>query len=207
MKRREELLSHLTAVFEEEAARLGDQSRALARTEERFGSAAELTEQLQSSVPSNDRVTEFLEGVIQVNHVFSWRHAVGNAFLALPPALASFVAIASLGRMSEWPIVVGMVAFAFTWLMLMAAVRDALFGPRGRRWPRAAVLIAVSWVLVPGFTFALCLTFTRDWRSSLADAAQLLPMGLMAPALMFCWACALAVDLRTRLEWESLRID
>ena len=48
---REELLAHLTAIFEEEAARLGDEQAALERAAERFGDPAELTPELQQSVP------------------------------------------------------------------------------------------------------------------------------------------------------------
>ena len=51
---REELLAHVCDVFDQELARLGDAPAALARTQERFGQATELTEQLQASVPRSD---------------------------------------------------------------------------------------------------------------------------------------------------------
>jgi hypothetical protein len=207
LKRREELLAHLTAVFEEEAARLGDEQLALEQTEQRFGPPAELTVQLQESVPSNDRVTEFLEEAIGTTNALSWRHAVGGAIIALLPGAAGFLGILIHGRTWEWPIAAGMSAFAFAWLMLMAAVRDALFGPRGRSWLKVAVFGVASWVLIPLFTFALCLTFTGDWHSSLADGVRLLPVGLLTPAALACFSCALAVNLRARLEWESLQTD
>ncbi|MBI1831056.1 MAG: hypothetical protein HYR84_06365 [Planctomycetes bacterium] len=49
-KMREELLAHVTAVFEQEFAQLGDEQAALARTSERFGKPADLTQQLQDSI-------------------------------------------------------------------------------------------------------------------------------------------------------------
>src|SRR5580704_13914544 len=52
-KMREELLAHVCDVYDEEA-KLGDEQTALARTQERFGQAAELTGQLQASVPRGD---------------------------------------------------------------------------------------------------------------------------------------------------------
>src|SRR5262245_27787122 len=61
-KMREELLAHVVGVFEEEA-KLGDEPAALARTQERFGQAAELTGQLQASVPPSDRVERFAENL------------------------------------------------------------------------------------------------------------------------------------------------
>lgn len=48
---RQELLAHLSAAFEEERIRIGDERLALARAVGRFGDAAELTRELQASVP------------------------------------------------------------------------------------------------------------------------------------------------------------
>ena len=62
-KMREELLAHVTAVFEEEVARLGDERTALERTAQRFGNPAELTGQLQQSVPAIDAFEWFVDWV------------------------------------------------------------------------------------------------------------------------------------------------
>jgi hypothetical protein len=61
-KMREELLAHVGGVFEEEGARLGDERAALERTALRFGNPAEVTSQLQESVPAGDRIARFWEG-------------------------------------------------------------------------------------------------------------------------------------------------
>jgi hypothetical protein len=58
-KIREELLAHVTAVFEEEKAKLGQDQAALDRTAQRFGGASELTRQLQESVPRVDAWDRF----------------------------------------------------------------------------------------------------------------------------------------------------
>jgi uncharacterized membrane protein HdeD (DUF308 family) len=60
-KMREELLAHVTAVFEEERAKLPDDETALARTAQRFGAPAELTAQLQASVPALDVIDRLME--------------------------------------------------------------------------------------------------------------------------------------------------
>jgi ATP-dependent Clp protease ATP-binding subunit ClpC len=60
-KMREELLAHVVGVFEEESARLGERA-ALERTALRFGNPAEVTSQLQESVPAGDRIARFWEG-------------------------------------------------------------------------------------------------------------------------------------------------
>jgi hypothetical protein len=60
-KMREELLAHVSGAFEEEAAKLGDDRVALERTALRFGNAAEVTSQLQDSVPASDRFSKLWE--------------------------------------------------------------------------------------------------------------------------------------------------
>jgi hypothetical protein len=52
-KMREELLAHVVGAFEEEA-KLGDDRAALERTALRFGNPAEVTSQLQESVPAGE---------------------------------------------------------------------------------------------------------------------------------------------------------
>src|SRR5580765_3656460 len=61
-KMREELLAHVSGVFEQELAQLGDERMALERTARRFGTLVEVTSQLQDSVPTSDFVSRFWEG-------------------------------------------------------------------------------------------------------------------------------------------------
>ena len=61
-KMREELLAHVSTVFEEEAEKLGEERAALERTALRFGNPAEVTAQLQESVPASDGISRFWEG-------------------------------------------------------------------------------------------------------------------------------------------------
>jgi hypothetical protein len=53
---RQELLAHVSGVFEDELAQLGDERAALDRTAQRFGNPNELTEQLQESVGASDGI-------------------------------------------------------------------------------------------------------------------------------------------------------
>ena len=55
-KMREELLAHVSGVFEEEFAQLGDERAALDRTAQRFGNPNELTGKLQESVWASDAI-------------------------------------------------------------------------------------------------------------------------------------------------------
>jgi hypothetical protein len=59
---REELLAHVSGVFEEESAKLGEEQAALEQTALRFGNPTEVTVQLQESVPASDGFRRFWEG-------------------------------------------------------------------------------------------------------------------------------------------------
>src|SRR4051812_28661698 len=52
---RRELLAHLTAIYDEENARLGDETAALQAALARFGEPAQLTKELQETVPYVER--------------------------------------------------------------------------------------------------------------------------------------------------------
>src|SRR5262249_19674230 len=61
-KMREELLAHVVGVLEEEAAKPGPTQAAVERTARRFGNPAEVTGQLQGSIPASDVIVRFCEG-------------------------------------------------------------------------------------------------------------------------------------------------
>src|SRR5262249_23836678 len=102
---REELLAHVTAVFEEESAKLGDERVALERTGQRFGNADELTGQMQKSVPARDFRERFMGKVIFV--VVFWLvlfgagefpHGTGRTILDVGLAAVGVIFLADLLR-------------------------------------------------------------------------------------------------------------
>jgi hypothetical protein len=104
-KMREELLAHVVGVFEEQAARLGDDRAALERTARRFGNPAEVMSQLQESVPARDAVRRFCEGRPGEP---PWRTALRLAWMTGTFALAfvgfMFVVTSfAVGSVSVWP--------------------------------------------------------------------------------------------------------
>lgn len=78
LRMREELLAHLTAVYDEERARLGDDALALHQAVRRFGNPAELTRELQATVPAVERVLN--APVIGAG----WERRLGHWFLQRP---------------------------------------------------------------------------------------------------------------------------
>src|SRR6516165_2854036 len=104
-KMREELLAHVSAVFEEEVAKLGEERVALERTEQRFGNPAELTSQLQEAIPASDRIPRFLEDLAFRPGESTLRRAVRYALVTfLACGVVLLPAFFVQGRMNEWPI-------------------------------------------------------------------------------------------------------
>jgi hypothetical protein len=206
-KVREELLAHVSAVFDEELSSLGDERAALERAAQRFGNPGDLTSQLQESVPGSDRLAWFLERIFLGTGVSTLRLALRYAALALFPGALLLIAFFVQGRMAEWPIVVAVSVLAFVSVLLVEGMRDALFGPKGRSWRKAALVSVASWFLIPGVTFALCLIFSGEVRASLVEVLPLLPAALLTPAALISPAWAFAVEARTQQEWARLQID
>jgi hypothetical protein len=193
---REELLAHVAAIFEEEAARLDDEQAALERTAQRFGNPAELTGQLQMSVPRRDFLQRLLEGVAVRFAVLTF---IVGAVLFLP-------ALFLQGRMSEQPelfyfptlVLFYFPTLVFCFLLLVDWMWQALNdnGGMGRFWRRSAIAAVASWFIIPGMTFGLLLTLSGDVRSSLTDVLTLLPVSALAPVVFLL----LMVGFRSRVS-------
>jgi hypothetical protein len=125
---REELLAHVTAVFEEEVARLADEQAALARTAERFGNPAELTGQLQESVPTLDSVERLADRV------------------AFRPCEST------LRRAVRYTITVEVVALLLLSVMLLMLRRVVGGWPEDAPWHTGPVLLISGWL---GFTICI----------------------------------------------------
>src|SRR5262249_33715450 len=104
-KMREELLAHVVGVFAEEGARPSDDRAALGRTALRFGNPAELTSQLQESVPAGDAVRRYWEGrpgepALRTAMRLAW--VTGTFALALAVTLVAVGSFA-VGGVGTWP--------------------------------------------------------------------------------------------------------
>jgi len=181
-KMREELLAHVSAVFEEESVKLGEEQAALERTELRFGNPVELTSELQESVSAKDVILQFFESSTLRHSGSTFRRAVRNASVALFASTVLFLPpIFWQARMKEWPLVFAIPVFVFCLTLLADWMRQALNGPAGRSWFRATLVALGFWFLVPGETFAVLLTYSGDARASLMDMLPLLPVAVLTP--------------------------
>lgn len=185
---REELLAHVTAVFEEEVARLGDEQAALERTAQRFGNPDELTGQLLKSVPAKDAGERFMARIVLLT--VCWLVLFG------PGELPTFP-----GRFLLDFFLVG-VGFIF----LADLLRRAFSGLPGHSRRRAVLIAATSLLLFVGLLFS-ALTFWFDEWSKPKDVLNIfmlmavLTWGLVTPLL------ETAARFHAHLEWESLQIE
>jgi hypothetical protein len=207
-KMREELLAHVSGVFEEEAAKLGDELIALDRTSQRFGNPAELTGPLQESVPALDFTLCFVEDLTVGFGESTLRRAARWAMLVLA-TWGGFLltAIVVQGRMNEWPLVFVGPVFTFSLIVLADGMRHALYGPTGPTWPRAAVVAVASWLVIPGVTFGILLIYSGDVWTSLRDVRPLLWGGVLAPVTLAVPLYGVATAVRSHQEWERLPIE
>jgi hypothetical protein len=216
-KMREELLAHVTAVFEEEVARLADEQAALERTAQRFGNPAELTGQLQESVPALDSIQRFAERL--VDWVFvrprestlrrAVRYVIGMEVVTLT-LLLLFAGLLLLRGVGQWPsdalwytcpvlLVCGYMGF--TLCLLESSIRRLLGEQTVRSWLRLAL------VLVGSTAVAVALGFLAyEVSTKVAIWVSVFTVGLpVVPA----WALAHDFTARKRYdeEWASLQIE
>jgi len=81
---REELLAHLSAIYDQEQARLHDTTAALAAAVERFGDPRQLSREMESSLPSYERASHYVE------RWFGWRAPESASRFALRQATLTF---------------------------------------------------------------------------------------------------------------------
>ena len=166
---REELLSHLASIFEEEAERLGDEQNALGRAKQRFGDPRELSRQLEESVPRWDRCRSIMEGLGYQRDASVWHLAARHLlvtlliyavavliwvpiFVALKPAIAAVP-----GRHSEVVtilpavLVMALISAALSLLLspLPHTIGRLLYDRRLGRYSFVALCVLVSLLIFP----------------------------------------------------------
>ena len=149
---REELLSHLTGIYEEELARLGNPTVALRAAADRFGDPATLASELNETLPLAERATYF------INRSQGQRphESVPHYMLRLATGMTAFVAaffcclvLVALFLKDGWNVslilakpLIGILPFMFVDVFLLGLLyfklRDAICGaPWARKsWPR-----------------------------------------------------------------------
>jgi ATP-dependent Clp protease ATP-binding subunit ClpC len=215
-KMREELLGHVVGVFEEEAARLGDDRAALERTALRFGNPAEVTSELQESVPASDGIERFWEGRPGEP---TWRTAFRFAWVsgAVALVLAVFflvVAFLFVGWVSAWPCeafillfypVLALPVFLAGLIFLTDWMEKALYAPTGRSWIKFALSAAGSWLFM--LLWFAGVTWPADWDHWDWDHWLLIMGCAVVGAPGFTYGLAQSSIGRKRYDAEWARLD
>ena len=101
---REELLAHLSAIYDQELVRLHTPGATLKAAAERFGNPGELAEQLQAALPFHERIDFFVERWL------AWRAPESVAKYALRQSVLAFCILATV-----FPLLflgIGLISFA-----------------------------------------------------------------------------------------------
>jgi hypothetical protein len=218
---REELLAHLTAIFEEEVERLGDTQAARDQAARRFGNPRELTWQLQDTVSRWDRFA-------RLDEVGSFRgpqeSASGYAYRILSFAVAvcviSIVVFSPVafffGREDELRLrlyvvlCMGIFQIPLTSgiLMLANGMYRALYGmPSHRSWRMAIVYSLISMAFFPLLAFGNYWSLTGDLATSLVQLRFACYFAPLAPVLFTLMSKQSVKKMRCHEEWASLEIE
>jgi hypothetical protein len=231
LRMREELLAHLTGIYEAELARLGDEAAARAEAVRRFGDPAALTTELKESVSVGDRIDGWL------NMSLGWRapessarHTLRLAALLLvyllPLVLVSLIVTAK-GRAADptvpdsatllrgWGAVqlIGTVN-VFLLGVLYFRIRDSLHGALGSRRSllRVAGFAALFGVVILASVFGLYLAVFLDVGEAvtLLSTWETLAVSCVAaivlPAIAIAYARKLGPDEIRHTQWVTLEI-
>lgn len=215
-KMREELLAHVSSVFEEESARLGNEVDALARTGQRFGNAAELTTQLQASVPWNDKAAWYWENFFKKPGTSPLYRA---SRLALVTGAISFVLV-SLGFLFGEPQPMIVMAFITTifvvlslsWFLFLPLIdwlqRRLFILPRWS-WRKVAYLALASCMfLLPFWIIGQLITSVFHLGSSGPNPLPWLGLAAIITSVTFYYIARLAnEESRHYQEWANLPIE
>jgi hypothetical protein len=217
---REELLGHLTAVFEEETQRLSDVEAALEHARRRFGDPAELTRELQRTVPGWDRFGYYVEKQRYEPGESPW-HLAGKYLVMTLVMCAVMVlpaAITLWRRGRSWEIEMalqvvfglglnaGTLGFAAAYLPIR--IGRALYGDDRERspWAVAKYGLASAVAFVISF-FLFFLALPGDFNVVSRHFALLCCFAPAVPVLFCAMARKMADENRHEEEWASLDID
>jgi hypothetical protein len=212
-KMREELLAHVMAVFEEEAARLGDECTALERTGQRFGGAAELTGQLQAAVPASDALAGFMDRLWYFPGEPALRRASRRTLLLVGAFLPLYLLAVWWSWGSDWPtevwpllarVLLGVTILEFGFTYLAEGMRRALYGPDGRSRPRSILIAVATILLIP---VVVCVLDAGVMRWGPGDVLSILFVACSSLWALVALAGENAERLRSHQEWASLLVD
>lgn len=216
---REELLGHLSAVFENEMELQSDVATGLERAKRRFGDPSKLTVELQRTVPWWDRVTATgeimnFEPGESMTHFFAkcvvFALAMGVVtLLAVLPAVVWGKA-GNIGFMLHVILVISFFSTIFTFLFVFTATRIglALYGDKRQRskWTAARCMLAAL-LAFPVLFLLTYMAMSGDLGWSLARLWLACYLSPVFTLLLLPMSRLAADEFRHEAQWASLELD
>jgi ATP-dependent Clp protease ATP-binding subunit ClpC len=222
-KTREELLAHLTTIYDEELSQRHDPVAAIEAAAGRFGKPAELSRELESALPPSERRGHLFE------RIFGWRAPESAARYMLRQAALSFaimlvlclliaIEILSLvpGGQDRWRLVrtalaVVLITPAAQFLLGLSYYkqRDALYGPIWATKSKAKVVVYTLLVAIVTFCSGIGFIALNATDAPLL-AQSLLPMGGIAAVtavVVFTLAKRRGPTEIRDTFWASMQLD
>jgi hypothetical protein len=218
---REELLAHLTSIFEEEYEKLGDEQAALEQARQRFGDPRQLSGQLQQTVPRWDRFGAILEWM-ELQPGESLLHFAGKQFLTMFAGYAVLTAVVGLplltirGRLAELFVTLYIVSIVMIFsavvtvfvLVLPHRIGRSLYGRDSERSRFKATWYGLaSLAFPPAMAFGYYWTLTGDLAASLTSLSFACVFAPAFPVLLIMMSRKMTEEMRYKEEWASLEID
>jgi hypothetical protein len=213
---REELMAHVSALLEEEARLPGGEEEAVRRAARRLGDPAELSAQLEQTVPARDLYARFNEKW--------WTYHVGETALrrAVRIGVAMFalfwIELSGLFPLSTWLkglpsqpllmfvtamiVAVSIAVLTFVFILLEHAMRQAVCSSTHRSAKFAVLVGAAGFATVPVTAFVLQLALTGD-----PVFGRIAGVSLFAPLVLYVAAGPIAKEIRYQEEWASLDVS
>jgi hypothetical protein len=203
-KMREELLAHLTSIYDEELSRSQNPAVALDAAAKRFGDPSELAGELSSALPWTERIGFYAE------RWFGWRAPESAARYLLRQAIQSFAAMAiiiaivaaTIGRTTGWDQTtlqsarpaVSLLLFVplaqFLLGMLYFKLRDAMFGAFAS--PKSLSRVLAIEVLIAVVVLAIAVGFIAISTWDRTRTITLFPASCGAALFAAIWYPVLA---------------
>jgi hypothetical protein len=222
-KMREELLAHLSTIYEEELTRNGDVAIALKEAARRFGAPAELAHEFQASLPIHERISHFMERLV------AYRAPESAARYSLRLAWHTFALLAAV-----LIVVTGGVALRFGWTedvktlarvlgaivvltppaqfvigLAYIKLRDAMWGAFGsRKSPRRVLVLAALIAAVAQLYLMGVAAVIRMDLSVALDAARFGGIVAVTSAVLFAVLAYVGGPTEIRdTQWALLEIE
>jgi hypothetical protein len=220
---REELLAHVTEVFDDEFAKIGDEPAAVMATKQRFGDAASIAGELQRAVGRWDQAASALERIVLARHgdgvvrrALRWATYVLTMlgltclFVILPiEFLLIGVASHQIGLLlvALAGLTFGSALAVFQFVLLGGLLRIAWY-VQGRRSPLRIAHVVFASILMPGATvFAEFLLLTGDRLWSVGFMGQVAIFIPFCLGIVFLVARKFDEERQSIEEWATLNIN